>query len=85
MSAKIELPKYAWQYDHPANHKGDLSATFYEDDGHGSITVNLQDDDGIFYFSTERSGLSESRFNGRELARVLEVGAALAKAKGLVP
>ena len=85
MSIKLELPAYAWQYNHPANQKGDLSATFYEDDhGSGSITVNLQCDEGIFYFSTERSGLSESRFTGLELVKVLAIGMALAKAKGLV-
>ena len=74
MSTKIELPKYAWLYDHPANKKGDLSATFYEDGGHGSITVSIQRGEaGQFYHSTERGGVSEGRFSRGELQKVLEI------------
>jgi hypothetical protein len=79
------LPAYAWMYDHPANQRGDLSASFYEADRGGTITVNIQTDDGMFWFSTERGGISESMFTGPELAKVLEVATALARAKGLLP
>lgn len=82
----IELPNYARIYHHPANQKGDVSATFYEDgDFRGSITLSIQcgeserGDPPNYFLSTERSGLSESRFSGPELARVLEAATALAK------
>jgi len=82
----IELPKYAWEYHHPANQPGDVSATFYEDGNFGgSITVSIQrgeserGDPPNYFLSTERSGLSESRFTCRELARIIEVAGCLAK------
>jgi hypothetical protein len=88
----IELPKYAWKYDHPANQPGDVSATFYEDGddgpgrGGGSITVNIQCGEGeVFFLSIERGGISESMFTGGELARVIEVAGCLAKHLKIMP
>ena len=80
---KLELPPYAWKYDHLANGPKDLAATLYGDDGSGSIGVQIQQDEGQFYLSFDRSGLSESRFSGPELAKVLEVAGCLAKAMGV--
>lgn len=80
---KLELPAYAWKYDHPANGPKDLAASLYEADGSGSITVQIQQDEGQFYLSFDRGGCSESRFSGPELAKVLEVAGCLAKALGV--
>ncbi len=83
-AGKTELPKYAWPYRHPAAQRGDVGATFYEDEGGGTISVYIQVGDGeTFYFNTDRGGMSESRFSRQELARVLEVAAALAKHAGM--
>ena len=84
MKNKLELPKWAWEYQHPRHEKGDGGATFYEDEGGGTISVYIQrGDGGTFYFNTDRGGLSEGRFFALELAKVIELAGILAKHLGI--
>jgi hypothetical protein len=72
--SKPTLPKYAYWYDHPAAQHGDLYASFYEDEGGGTITVGIQRGDGdTFYLYLSRGGLDETRFTQGELAKVSEL------------
>lgn len=74
MSTKIELPKYAHEYTPASAQRGDRYASFYEDEGGGTLTVGIQKHEGrTFCLEIWRGGISESRFTARELARVLEL------------
>ena len=81
-----ELPAYAFPYAHPAATKGDVGASFYEDDGHGTICVSIEQlECGQVQLCTHRGGLSESCFTRNELARVLELAGILFAANGKQP
>lgn len=81
MNAKLELPKYAWPYQHPAARKGDVGASFYEDEGGGTIAVSIErGEGGQFYLGILRGGIAESGFTRGELAKVTELIGLLQKA-----
>jgi len=81
MPNSIELPKYAYPYSHPAAQKGDVGASFYEDEGGGTICVSIErTEGGQLNLITLRGGICESCFTRNELARVLELAGILFKA-----
>lgn len=85
MSQKLELPKYAFEYRHPAGGKGDVGAQFRGDDG-GSICVGIERmEDGMLALQLGRSGLGENCFSRGELAKVLELAGILFAANGKQP
>ena len=79
MSKKLILPKWAFEYQHPASEKGDIGAEFRGDDG-GCICVYLEKHEGGgICLNTDRSGMSESLFTPSEFAKVVELLTILGK------
>ncbi len=85
MSQKLELPKYAFPYSHPAAGKGDVGAEFRGDDGM-TLCISIERcDEDMVTLDIHRGGIGENLFTRGELAKVLELSTILLNANGKQP